>query len=341
MPRQAGFQVTETSKRYLAIIELIPRHPSAVTVHEIVKKLNLAQFKTSVRGIQRDLQKLAEAYPLECQFDGRRYLWSFGENVPVTIFPAMDTHLALSFGLMERSMVNLLAPVSYDSLKQLFDKARLHLAQHPGAEARWVEKVYIHPIGMHRIPPIFNDEFQAILMQAILDEWVLQISLRRGTGSAIDRHTISPQGLVIQGTSTQVVCWSHTKNKIIAFGLHQIFDIDFVENVNFHAIQGFELKSYVEEESGAEPVQGSTDLKIRLLFDAGYPIQDIIDSPIGTAQTVTQRSNKSSLVEAKVSNTIELRRWLLSNGSQCEVLGPKFLRDEIRDQVMALSTKYK
>jgi predicted DNA-binding transcriptional regulator YafY len=54
------------------------------------------------------------------------------------------------------------------------------------------------------------------------------------------------------------------------------------------------------------------------------------------SQHIETRRNGTVVLSLKVADTLELRRWILSFGSEAEVLEPLSLRDEIRDEVQTL-----
>ena len=75
-------KATDTSLRYLALLQLIPRQPKTLSVSQIGKKLRdiNPEFDVDIRTIQRDLDKLSAAFPLTCERQGRATHWFWSDK---------------------------------------------------------------------------------------------------------------------------------------------------------------------------------------------------------------------------------------------------------------------
>ncbi|MBN1854711.1 MAG: WYL domain-containing protein, partial [Pirellulales bacterium] len=58
------------------------------------------------------------------------------------------------------------------------------------------------------------------------------------------------------------------------------------------------------------------------------------------SQKLTPQADRSLLAEFDLSNTEEIKRWLLSFGRHAEVIQPKTLRNEIADEARSMIAHY-
>ncbi len=65
------------------------------------------------------------------------------------------------------------------------------------------------------------------------------------------------------------------------------------------------------------------------------------ETPLSKDQQISPHDDEYGLLEATVSNTRELRGWLLSYGSLVEVLEPKSLRRELMREVRETARMYR
>jgi predicted DNA-binding transcriptional regulator YafY len=74
---------------------------------------------------------------------------------------------------------------------------------------------------------------------------------------------------------------------------------------------------------------------VRIAFH-GSSAHAIAEREWHPSQRIETRRNGTIVLSLQVADTLELRRWILGFGSEAEVLEPRKLRDEIRDEVQTL-----
>jgi predicted DNA-binding transcriptional regulator YafY len=80
-------------------------------------------------------------------------------------------------------------------------------------------------------------------------------------------------------------------------------------------------------------------VKVRIWFSpdaAGYIKEKIWHDN----QEIVSQKDGSTIFEAEVAGTEEIKFWVMSWGSKAEVLEPQYLREEIRAEAEAAAEKY-
>jgi proteasome accessory factor B len=81
------------------------------------------------------------------------------------------------------------------------------------------------------------------------------------------------------------------------------------------------------------------EVEVVLRFDAAIAGL-VTETTWHPTEQVTRQPDGSVLWQCRVSGTIEIRRWILSWGSQVEVLEPEELRDEVAATYRAAAARY-
>ena len=335
--REKGFSVVDTSLRYIAMLEFIPRDPESVSVNDIIQALERRGFIVDKRSIQRDLIKLSQLFKLTPSKEGQSNRWSFSEDAPIIFFPSMDEHTAISFQLIQAYMRPLLAPETLDSIAPLFKKSAERLSQRAEPPARWQEKIHVLPLGLQRITPKVDPDVQENVYQALLWELPLQIHYQPRNADNTKDYFITPLGLVIRDYVSYVVAAMKNDGSVRQFALHRFKSAEIVDE-EYLIPAGFNLAAYANENFGFQMSEATT-LDLSLWMDKSAAVS-VAECQVSERQTMIEQEDGSVILSAMVPNTLELRRWICSFGQQVEVLQPGYLRAEIAEEIGAMLKRY-
>jgi predicted DNA-binding transcriptional regulator YafY len=142
-----------TLMRQWEMLRAIPRAPRKIDGASLEMLLTELGYDVDRRTIQRDLQKLSEAFPLVCDDRTKPFGWSFMEGSDVFDVPGMDHHAALAFHLAEEHLKSLLPVPLKANLAPWFERAGRLLAElRPGGVKSWAQKVCVVPPALPRRP---------------------------------------------------------------------------------------------------------------------------------------------------------------------------------------------
>ena len=337
--------MTDTTFRYLAMLELIPRAPDSITAEEISRALERRGFSIHKRSIQRDLaEKLARPFKLVYKEDRLTKYWSYADDAPVRIFPSMDEHTALSFQLMRVFLKPLLPPETLENIAPWFRQSAERLSQRKVATAKWQEKIHVLPLGLQRQPPTIDPKIMETVYEALLHEQPLHIHYRKRGAKSDEEYHISPLGLVLRDYVCYVIAAKNADGEIRQFLLHR-FKKASKDDAKYSRPVGFNLAVYANNmgvsRSNAPTIMGeSGPIELELWMDKDAAIS-VAECPVSKGQKLMAQADGSFILSATVPNTQELHRWIHSFGQKVVVLKPAGLRDDFKDEVAAMSKRYK
>ena len=124
--------------------------------------------------------------------------------------------------------------------------------------------------------------------------------------------------LVVRDSVIYLLCIFDSYSDIRQLALHRIKHAEMTEDTA-HAPADFNLDAYIA--AGELNVRCGTDihLKCRFLKPHGLYLQE---TPLSTDQTITWEDETTFTLEATVTWSAALMRWLLGWSADIEVLGP-------------------
>ena len=118
--------------------------------------------------------------------------------------------------------------------------------------------------------------------------------------------------------------------------MHRVERADLLDEPS--GIESFDHSAWLD--TGALGFGGNETIDMLLRFYDGTGTL-VIETPLAKGQVVTQEPNDQHMVKVTVRDTVQLRRWLLSQGRNLTVLAPLSLRDWISSEHSAALACYK
>ncbi len=334
--------------RFMAMLERIPRWPGEITPEIMHAKLCALGFEVSLRTVQRNLEHLALTDPgVERTKAGKEYRYQYRADAPVRVTPSLDDHTALAFELADAFLRELMPPETIVALKPFVREAGKRLADRKQiAAAKWKDKIHVFPLGLRRKAPRIRPQVRDVVYQALLDDRVLRIAHASRGKKDPKEFVISPLGLVVRDYLIYLYGLPKEQNdrenkQVLAFALHRTLEAEILVDEPYVRPDGFLLQDY--EKLCSLPVEGSPilQLKLRISESSAFSIREC---PLVGRQVLKADpddvTGKGLIVEADVPNTVELRQWIRSLGANTEVVEPRPLRDDMRNEFIQLSDLY-
>jgi predicted DNA-binding transcriptional regulator YafY len=324
--------------RQWRILLTIPRYPKGIKIQQITERLQQDSLDVpTYRTIQRDLDTLAEVFPLLSRTyrDGAHY-WYMEAQTGVTEIPHMEAPTALTFYLAEQQLKNQLPPNALNHLQAHFNTAAQLLDRQDGPYAHWREKIRVLPQTQLLIPPDIPADVLNGVYTALLNNQRFEGKYFGRRDDQYKTFLVNPLALVFRGTVTYLVCTLNDYTDIRLLSLHRLVDVTLTEQVNCIP-KGFDLDAYIAE-GHVEFLKGDT-INLELLIDEEVAIH-LRECKLSDQQCLIPQENGQTLFLASVQNTGQLRWWLLGFADQIEVLKPEALREEFKEMVAGMAAKY-
>jgi len=331
--------MSPTILRQWKMLSFIPAYPIKITATELADSLAAEGLDATDRTVQRDLIKLATLFSpmLACDKRSKPFGWSWRNRSPFMSESNMDSHVALTFWLVNQHLKPLLPKTTLMKLEPQFKAATEVLnrvATNKGTPG-WRKKVRVLPQGPDLLVASINEDVQKHVYTALLLNRKMMVGYtpRSGEHKAYDIH---PLGLIFKGGTGYLACSIRDYQDVRLLVLHRINSATIMD-IPSSTPKGFNLDDYIKSGDMAFQSQGVVAFQALFTKEA---VLSLREHTLSEDQTITEHHDGRFLLTATIQNTYDLRFWLLGFGAQLEVLEPKIMRDEMIASIRASTNLY-
>ena len=332
-------KATDTTFRYLALLQMMPVYPKSLSTEDIRQKLcnDNPDYNVDIRTIQRDLDKLSTIFPISCESKGRANYWFWTDRNALAQIPAMSQSTALALKLAEAHLTAIMPPPTFELLAKYFQHADKVLQE--SKLGKWSEKTYLIGRGPVLIAPTIKQDVQAAVYAALLEDKQFEVDYQSKKQDNTNRYTLNPLGIVVRNNIVYLVATAWDYQDPRHYVLHRMSHAELLTQRS-KPIAGFNLTNYVEQEKEFSYPLSNKKIKLRALFFNGAAIH-LTEAKLSIDQKITTKQKNQMLLEATVADTAELRWWLRGFGSSVKVLAPSALQKEFAALTEAMKELYK
>lgn len=330
MSKNSHHTTTASTARQWHILSQLERK-RWIGTNQIKEQLDILGFEMSIRTIQRDLNALAERFPIEKNHANPQG-WRWRDDAPMQSLPHMNLSQAVAFSMVKDNLTQLLPPVVLDELMPWFDLAHRQLKESKIANT-WLERVRILSANQPLIPPAVDADAKEVVYEALFNNKQLIASYKaRGREQAFD-YVLNPLAIIQRGVVIYLVATRADKpTKIRQFALHRfekaelsdnqaILPTDF--NLDDYINQGamgfnFPLFDTLKTEHNQSPTAN-----IHLIFEPTVG-NSLLESPLSHDQQTWEDENGLHIC-ATVNLTAQLVWWLRGFGKGLRQIEPNIL----------------
>jgi predicted DNA-binding transcriptional regulator YafY len=315
---------TTIARKWELLKNHLPPRPPGKTSRELRDALAVAGHDVSKRTVERDLEELSRIFPITRNERGTPYGWHWSETARFDVL-GLDLSEAVSLGLMEDVLRQIMPPAFLSALEGKFSLAREKLAALPKIpHARWKDLVRYVPPGMPFIPPALAPGVLPAIQEALLHQRQLLAVYLKSDAEEAKEYTLHPLSLLQQGARTYLVATAFGYDTPYQYALHRMASATVLEEA-VKRPKGYSLDAFIE--SGAAQF-GSGEIitfKARVSDDLARLLEE---TPLAKDQKITRRAGVHTLT-ATVPDSWQLHFWIRSQGPAITVLKPVALRTRI------------
>jgi len=108
---------------------------------------------------------------------------------------------------------------------------------------------------------------------------------------------------------------------------------------NMRGLLGIDTRTYTEDQQQFSYPTSQTPIKLKVLFEKNIA-HHLAETPLSHDQKLTVFDENQVLLEATISETLELKWWLQGFGDNIEILEPTELRDKFKRVAVNLASIY-
>ena len=330
--------MSKTSLRQLDLIQMIPRYPIKTSTSQIKDKMENLGYRISMRMVQRDLEALEAILPIICDDSSKPYGWSWTKDSP-GLQPSMNLIEALTFSLAEQYLKPLMPSKSFKRIQIFFDRANQVLKEAQKNQiSRWRSRVRVESQWQRLLPPKINEKAEAEIYDALLHGNQLEAKYVKRLETKVETRIVNPLGIVLRGEVHYLVCSLDNKPEDIRhLPMHRFRKAEW-NGEQAEEPKSFSLSNYVKQ-NNLGYLMSSKKVKLEANFEAHAGFH-LYESPLSKDQKIKQKRDGRLNIKATVSDTAQLRWWIMGFGGQVEVLSPKRLRKEFMKEAKKLAKLY-
>ena len=331
--------MSETILRQIKMMELIPRYPQKTFTKKIKTKLEERGFETTLRTVQRDLHELSRIFPIICDERSPPFGWSWKKDAEV-FAPAMDPIQALTFCLVAQYLEPLMPKANFKRIEAFFNRAEnILLGEEKSKLNKWRKRVKVIPESIRFKEPKVNLSLRQKIYRAVYEGLQIRALYRkRGNRLADERH-IHPLGIVIKGSMHYLICMMNEDPKNPRYLPLQRFEKIELLDKPVKEPKNFNFNDFIHKNNLGFAFSEKLYF-FEAIFDRTMAFH-LSETPLNDTQSVKEIGKDKLHVKARVPDTLQFEQWLLSFGSNVEILKPKKLRAKFKSEAKKMGSLYK
>lgn len=317
--------------RQWILLRLLSSRRYGLTVREIHEELGVSE-----KTVRRDLETFVEVgFPLEeiRQEHGRK-AWRLApdRNQPGLSF-AYDEALALYLG--RRFLEPLAGTPFWNAAQQAFRKIRALVGE--GA-LKYAENFgqFFHRTTVGASDYSKKADIIDALMVGIEDAKAVFLTYQSLQATEPVTYDVYPYGLVYHRGALYLVGYAPDHKAIRHWKVDRIENAEVTE-FPFPRPKDFDLQEHLRGSFGV--FQGKGEVRVKVRFSP-VVARYVCEGEWHATQTLSAQKDGSVVAEFELSNTEEIKRWILSFGQHAEVLEPEELRKSVLQEVEAIAHAY-
>lgn len=326
-----------TLLRQLMLLQWIPRAPDWISAPEIRQRLDGQGYRPSLRTVQRDLDRLATRLPLVCDRSGRPYGWMWAQDAPEVSVPALDPVSALGYAVLEEYAWPRLPAGLLERVQPRLRQARqLLAAPGPGGRPGLAERVRVIGPEPPQRPPAVDGRVLQTVSRALLRDCRIRARYRARDGERARAMELHPRALVIRGNIPHLVASLDGDDSPRTLVLARFLTVE-LDPRSCRPSPAFDLDGFLDGDGQSRPRDRRLHLVARI--DAGLAARLEV-APLGEDQRMDAGPGGRLRLRVQVTDSPELRSWILAQGADLVVERPAGLRADIATMLRQAADGY-
>lgn len=314
-PTPARHTSINTSLRLVQLLRLVPRQ-GRKPVRQFHRELADLGHHTTLRTVQRDLEKLMAHFPIET--DGTKPAgWRWAPGAADISLPFMEPSVALTLLILQKHTQHLLPPQVLEDLQPRFEEARKVLERQPESGLRrWPQRIAVTSRWLPMIPPDIDAAIQRTIFDALLRRRQLQVGYRPYASDAVNAHVLHPQGLIAREGIIYLVALVQDHEDPRPLALHRFIDAAVLEQPA-RDLSNFDIEQFIRDGGISIASGGNIRLEATIAHPRGHTLTEHRISHDQQIEPVTLADGRRAYqLTATLPDTEQLTRWLQSFGAE-------------------------
>jgi predicted DNA-binding transcriptional regulator YafY len=292
-----------------------------------------AEYEVSTKTILRDIDYLRLHWEAPIAYDPQRKGYLYTEESYA--LPAIHLNEGDLFGLAiaHKGLEQYRDTPMYEKLAALFRKIEQSLPQRVSCDAAWLDsRISVVPEQQRTIDPAVWGSVTAGLTRSR----TLRLSYRKPGAARPEARQVDPYHVLRFEGAWYLIGYCHLRQAVRSFALSRIGEASVLRD-SFAVPADFDPAALVAEGFGLG--RGTGQYRVRLRFVAAaapYVVERIWHQE----QQLKRHRDGGVTLTLPAGDLAAIKRWVLSWGSEVEVLGPRGLIDMVQAEVRVMAACY-
>lgn len=247
--------------------------------------------------------------------------------------PAMDIRESDLFGiyLADKLLIQYEGTPIYDSLCSVFEKIEHSLPEKIPFHSNDQEQFTVFP----PFSTVIDQNVWEVIIRGLRSSEQIEI-MYKTPGKSPRRRTVDPYHAVRFEGDWYIVGYCHLRQEMRTFSLSRIQtagttgkNISIPEDFDFQKLSGSRFGVH----------WGNEDIRVVILFSS--KVADYIrERKWHPSQELTERDNGDVLLSLTVNHLLELKRWILSWGTEAKIIEPLSFAEDLRQTLQNAAKRY-
>ena len=327
-----------SAHRALRILRFVPKYPRKISTPEIWQKVTDDGHEITLRSIQRALIDLSIEFGLSSEQEGRTQYWFWPKDFGRLDIPGLTPEQALIFHLAKAYLEPALPKTYINELGSFFERADTILSTDSTKASLWKKRVRVIQRGPSLSVPVIKADIAQVLHESLLSGKRALLQYKKRGEDKAREYEVSIHGIVAKDGLVYgvVTFWEYNELHQIVF--HRVTQAKLLDSAA-NSLKGFDIDEYLKNDQAfAYPVEKAhINLQMKVAPQIAFHLEE---RPLSANQTQKKLAADWVEINAKVPNTEELRWWLLGFGDGIEVIGPKSLREQMKETSAHMHKQY-
>ncbi|HEY2157664.1 MAG TPA: transcriptional regulator [Isosphaeraceae bacterium] len=293
------------------------------------------ELEVSPRTVQRDIEFLRDRMGVPIAFDPRRNGYHYADPTYRLAAATLAEAELMAILLAERAMRQYRGTPYAADLARAFAKVAAGLEGPEPPAPGDLDGAYSFR-GAAATPPdpaVFRD-----LAAAVRDRRRVAIAYWTASRDEETRREVDPYHLACVDARWYLIGFCRSRGQVLMFAAWRIRAIEPTGGT-FDEPSEFDADSYLYGAFAAMRGGDGERHRVRIRF-TGEAARYAREQTWHPSQSIEEEAGGSLVIRLEVSHLREVERWALSWGPDCEVLGPRELRDRVARAVAATAALY-
>jgi predicted DNA-binding transcriptional regulator YafY len=244
----------------------------------------------------------------------------------------------LTFALVEAQLRKALPPGTAGHLEPWFEEAKVVIEKNSSSVFNWNNKIRFISKSMTHLQYEVDEEIRGVVYDCLLKGCQLNVTYRAISNNAEPKkYPVHPLGLVVTDDGIYLLCTIKERAEITTLHLRRILDAEST-NKPINIPVDFDIDKVASTSFHIKLSDRPIKLKMRISKPEAKRLEEV---PINQTQKITPIDEQWSTVVVTTDDSVHLRRWIRSLGSELIVLEPLVLKKEIAQELCSLNDLYR